>query len=283
MKKFIIILFIAAVSLNAQSEFKVEAKFIGGAEKFGEMNSVRYTVSNKNSVLYSIERTIAYDEPEPQVLVFDEGSSVIIRALTAKLEFISPEGLSIAEICADPETEVEYERTLFADTFGDELAVAVNNPRFENYTKVIVLNSKGNKITENNISPELTDAVKFIKKNLFAVSGYGWSNNKLTETTKIFNSEIQNITEFNSRFTSSELKNNMFLGWTNKSVFLFNIEQNRVNFVKKYVNNELIAGAEFGKNLIVLRTTSDDAIASGKSIYQNTKEIKLDFKGKQIN
>lgn len=264
----ILLLFLITISVNnAQSVItgKINASEIINNERIFEIN-----ILENNSKILSFEKKINKYKSIPTLEILSNNNFSLIYSGEGVLEFYSSTGDSINTIKLYEFAPFE-EQKLFFDS-RDELNYVAISENFVN--KIHTIDNYGNIISTTKIEEgQLQSFVVDQQANVFATSFIRWDINNILPQTLFLNSDFEEISKVNFGFKSAKFSDDKFLGFSNKEIFLFDLQKRTLINNFKISDQEIILDANFDGNKVIFVSAVEPKLSNGEWIY-NSGEIK---------
>jgi hypothetical protein len=222
-----------------------------------------------NILLYSVDKFVEYDLPYPGALVFNDGSLLIINAFDTYLEFYNNSGNLLTKFNAIEGAEVHYDRIIYYDSEGKFAAIGISHPDNEN-SAIMVFDNAANKVSEWNIQYKNLTGIKAAENfELIAVAAFKWTDMGIQEKTDFFDIEGNKISSSANKFTKGKFTEDYFIGYTNKSAFLYNLQSKNIIWNYSANNDGLILDILMKSNLSYIIDAKALILKDGKWYYSN--------------
>jgi len=289
LKIYIIFLIMVAgfaeyVIAQEKDSFNVNRSITTNAKKVGEKNIINYKVLKNTEAFYSIEQEIDYDLPFPDLKIFDDGSCVLINSFDASLTFYDNRGIKILKSDIFKETNIAYERAIYAAVSGASLAVTVSQPEFE-HAIVQIYNKNGQKVIDWQLPEKNINGITLSKSDdLLAISSYGWKNDQLDKTTRFYDINGYELVKIPVNFLNGRFFNNgnEFFGNTKNKWFVYNLLEDRLNFENEISKEKMILTADIFDSQLVIVLAKKPLLKEGKWYYKNPEFHFYNFKGEIV-
>ena len=253
----------------------------GGAQKFDEKNALEYKVFENSKKLYSINIELEYDIPFPKLEVFDNGYSVLINTFESSLTFFNKSGQELVKNKILKDLPVEYERSVYSTISKDLLAISLSQPKME-YSIIQIYNNQGQLISNWDLDEKYINGLAYSSiSDLLAVSVYNWRENNLKKTTLFFKSDGIEISRVPYNFTNGKFVENeiIFIGYANEILFVYDLEEIKINFKKSAIENGLILLAEYINGEVFILQAENPYLEKGIWYYKNPNINSFDVNG----
>lgn len=264
--KTILLLVITTTLVFAQSH-NVNTEVSKSAER-SDNGSISFTVADENGTeLYTINKQTEFDIPYPNLVVFGDGSSVLLYAFNGRLEFYNANGTFRFERLLFKELNAHYERTVYADASEEELTILVSEPNKS--TRLYMYDVFGNENSNVNIGDvEATGVAIAGNGGVVAVGTQRWSNEGLRETTSIYGGGAKTAEyELSFRGGGFVMNDAMLMGYNNKSAFVIDVAGNEVLINRAAGEDEVIVSAEFVGGGLVTVTSPKAEFVNMEWVY----------------
>lgn len=278
MKKFILILILLNVILNAQ--YRIERVINGGAEKFGEKNYELFNVYNQDQIIYKVERELNYDDPFSEGKLFKDGSLMIVNSFLNKIDFYSNTGSLISHVEEIDNEKFSYEKTIYFAPDMDEAALLISNEKSGD-TRIEIYSKFGNKIKSINAVGSKGKGIYFDQTNeIIIYSTIDWNDVNLSKKT--YGIDINGNVKFQLEniFDSADVNGNLFLGYSNKSLILINILTNEV-LEDLELSEKLILTARLVDNYVLIVESPQPIFVENNWIYSDAEILKYSLETKE--
>jgi hypothetical protein len=289
MKNIIFGIMLLSVNLLGQSLEKKcynERIVNGGAEKIGEYNLVEYSVKLENGeALYQIMDKVDYDVPYSKLEVFENGNSVLISAFYGTLTFINNNGTKGKSIKIKENLKVEYERNI--QSVVDKKSVLILfqelNDKFSTIQKY---DEDGTLQLELEIPITDIGGIAFSESlNQIFISHFNWSDSgELEKKVTILNSNGEILKSIKATFEKGFFTNDdQFIGFANKSIFLFNTNSKEVMFNEKLNSTKVVLDVSYSNREIIIALSNNPKLENGEWYYSNATIQKVSLAGDVLN
>jgi len=271
MKKFILILIALTSLLRAQ--YSVERVIKAGAEKFGETNTEIFNVFSNGNLIYSIERTRNYDDPFSEAKTFDDGSLIIVNSFVNRIDFYSNLGDLISTADNIDDEKFSYEKTVYFYPSEDEVALLISNEK-SGESRIDIYSRFGNKVASIKAEGSKGNGIVFDQeRNLIVYSTIGWNNTNLVQNTIGIDRSGNKKFKVDNVFSEGQIKNNIFAGYSNKSLIVIDLNKNETLQSLK-TTSTLISDLEIRSNEIYFIESNEPKFINNKWIYNGCKVMK---------
>ncbi len=264
--------------------FKAERRISGSARHAGEMNSITYTVLKNNQKKYAVTIPVDYDLPIPELKVFNDGSAVLVNSFDGSLTFFNTEGREVVKEFIVKELPVEYERAVYAAVSGSTLAVALSQPDLD-YAIFALYNKNGRILSQWRTNEKHLSALSYSEQTQrVAVSVYGWVKDKVRNATVFYNEAGKEISRIPLGFKKGTFvdEGRLFLGFSNKTCFVYHLKDNTIRFQNSVPNDEMIINADYSNKEITIESAQKPLLKNGTWRYRNPTFTRLTLSGKMI-
>jgi hypothetical protein len=221
-----------------------------------------------DKLIYTVSKNVVYDMPHPGATVFDDGSLVLINSFDASIEFYDNAGSFVKSISLFNDREVTYERSIYFDAVKNLLTVMVSQPEFEQ-SDIFIINSNAEIVNTWKFETNFSTGIKLSDDlNYAAVSGYTWGDDAI-DVTKIYSIEGKTLYSFPFKFRQAKFFGSSFIGITNKTAALVNIENGDLNYKIDSGEDKLFKGFIISEGTVDLLETDKPYLDSGKWIYKS--------------
>jgi hypothetical protein len=144
----------------------------------------------------------------------------------------------------------------------------VSQPEYEQ-SDIFIINSDAEIVSSWKFETNFSSGIK-LSDDLqhAAVSGYSWGDG-LVDITKIYSIDGNNLFTFPFKFNKAKFFGDSFIGITNKTAALVNIETGELNYKIDSGEDKLFKGFIISKNSVELLETDKPYLESGKWIYNS--------------
>jgi hypothetical protein len=254
----------------------------GGAEKIGEYNFVEYSVKTKDGkTLYQIIDKVDYDIPYSKLEIFGNGNSVLISSFYGILTFFSNDGAKRRIVKTNSNIKVEYERRILSFVDNMNLLVLFQDLN-EEHSTIQKYDADGALEMEIQIPVVNISGIAFSEKsNKIFVSHFNWKDSgELEKRVSLFNIGGELLKRFNSTFEKGIFTNdNQFVGYSNKSVFVFNALNNNLQFNMEYDKTQVVLDVSYIEDKIIIALSDLPKLENGNWYYKNVTMLKLNSSG----
>ncbi|VAX29246.1 hypothetical protein MNBD_IGNAVI01-3223 [hydrothermal vent metagenome] len=285
MKKiFITILLISSIAFaqSINKKYFAEKKISGGSNTVGEFNVVEYSVKTiDDKLLYKISNKTDYDIPYSGIEIFGDGSSILINSFYGTLTFFSNNGKKIKGNKISKNLGFQYERNIKSVVDNNTLLILFQ----EDNTPYITL-QKYNK------AGALRKTISFEKKNISGlayseplnqiyISYVEWENSgNANKLIALINGEGEELKKYSGNFEKGFFTNdNMFVGFSNKSLISINTKDKKLNFISNAPQNKIYLDVTASSEIIIAAAAGLPKLTNGKWIYNNLTILKIDKSG----
>jgi hypothetical protein len=261
--------------------YSVDRKITGNAEKFGERNTVEYSVLENDNIIYKINIELDYDVAVPALKIFDDGKSVLINTFEATLTFFDNKGSEFFKTKMIKDLPVAYERSVYSAISGEYLAVSLSQPEF-NYSTIQIYNTLGQLIENWQLDEKYINGLGYSSStDMLAISAYEWEDGKLNKYTTFLQSDGTEYSRISLNFTKGKFveNENIFIGNTNETCFVYDILENKILHAYKAIINKMILLAENIDNHIILIDVDEPILENGKWFYTEPQSRVFEING----
>lgn len=254
---------------------------IDSEKSYSEKREIEIILSQNGVIRKSFTKILEPFQSTPEVKILDVNKFYLIFSQEGLIEFY--ENNEIHKKYFLYKTHQHNEQSIIADNNENNLAVLIS----ENFLNRIFLFNENGEIKDSiNVEDGITSGISFSGNGKFiAVSIYNWSDEKILNQTKIYNSNGNVISSINEKFAYGKFydTDNLFLGFTNKNLFCFDIDENKVLWKENLASNEIYLDAIWNNENIVFIKSQNANLENGNWIYQNAEVISKSKFGEILN
>ncbi len=202
----------------------------------------------------------------PEIKKLNNNNIVIIYALEGVVEFYTSAGTLITKN-KFYSTPINNEQKLLFEKSNNSIAFFVSENQ---KNRVYILNNNGDKIDSLNIEDGIASGLAYLNdRSLIAASIYNWEKNSIKPFTFIIDLNIKRINSFPLRFEKGLFSDNgkYFLGYTNKTSFLFNTIENKLLWEKETESDKIYIGAKLINGNAFFIVAKNPKLDNGKWLY----------------
>lgn len=274
----IIILILPSIILP-QSKYATSLKIISG--KYFEERKIEIEVQKNNVEFYKFYKILEPHYSIPQIEIFNNGNLILIHSLEGVAEIYDTNSQLINnfEFYSLPPYN---EQTLKFCKGKNSLGIIVSED-LQNYLKIVNSNGYVNKemrLEDGSISGFAISE----DDNFIAVSTYIWDEGEIENKSLIQNLITNQKISIQHLFNSGifEKSTNNFIGYTNKSVFYFDINSKNIIWKKELSDQQLLLDVAYFNNNVFALYSSISVLSGSNWKYPNVKVTKIEKDGSEI-
>ena len=262
-------------SLFGQNGLEITTRINGN---YDEQRSLNISVNDAGKELYVFEKTLIPHQSIPQIEVLSNSNLLLVHSLEGIIEIYNSKGSLVSKNEFYKLPPFNEQRILF-DIFDSGITLLVSESQKNN---IYILDNNGNINYSKDIKDGLVKGLAVNKNAEFiACSIMNWNFDNIEDEIIITNRKNNLGINFSDQFENGMFNefDNLFLGITNKSVFLYNLTEQKTLWSDKLDDNRLFVEANISKNKALLVQSNIPLLIDNDWIYEGIEIIQKNENG----
>ena len=259
-------------SLLAQNNLEIRSDVTGNYYENRELN---INVSDSLGEFFSFEKKLLPHQSIPQIEALSNNSILLVHSLEGIIEIYNNKGSLVSKNEFYKLPPFNEQRILF-EIFDSGITLLVSESQKNN---IYVLNNNGNNNYSKNIKDGLVSGLAVDKNaDFIACSIMNRNFDNVEDQVIIINTKNNFRINFSDQFENGifNKENNLFLGFTNKSVFLYNLTEQKTLWSNKLDGNKLFVDGNISKNNALLVQSNIPELIDNDWVYDGIEIIQKD-------
>jgi hypothetical protein len=262
-------------SLFGQNGLEITTRINGN---YDEQRSLNISVNDAGKELYVFEKTLIPHQSIPQIKVLSNSNLLLVHSLEGIIEIYNSKGSLVSKNEFYKLPPFNEQRILF-DIFDSGITLLVSESQKNN---IYILDNNGNINYSKDIKDGLVKGLAVNKNAKFiACSIMNWNFDNIEYEIIITNTKNNLGINFSDQFENGMFNefDNLFLGITNRSVFLYNLTEQKTLWSDKLDDNRLFVDANILKNKALLVQSNIPLLIDNDWIYEGIEIIQKNENG----
>ncbi|MBK7104360.1 MAG: PQQ-like beta-propeller repeat protein [Ignavibacteriae bacterium] len=265
--KILLFIFLSQNFALAQNNFSF--KKLLDKNNYSEKRELQINIYKDGIEQYQFKKVLVAYQSIPQILILDSNKFCLTFSQEGLVEFY--ENNQIQNLHYFYKSHQQNEQSIISANNKSSLAILVS----ENHqNKIYLFNHNGESQDSFDVEGGIVSGLSISNySELIAASYYKWENDNLKNQTLILNRTNGNSFFINDKFSTGKFKDDgkLFLGFTNKNSFCFDLENNKLLWNETLLDNEIyLDGIWANENSILIKSKNAEFL-NGSWVYHDAE------------